>query len=93
MQWGGGGGWGGIRCIMVYVKMVNIEKRKDPGDEVRKDSQPSSKFESSSLFKRLSYLKVTEKCGSPAPAWRFNPLKCSTAASLYFSRAAPGGYK
>ena len=53
---------------MVYVKMINIEKRKDPGDEVRKDSQPSSKFESSSLFKRLSYLKVTEKCGSPAPA-------------------------
>ena len=69
MQWGGGGGgWGGIRCIMGDVKMVNIEKRKDPGDEVRKDSQPSSKFESSSLFKRLSYLKVTEKCGSPAPA-------------------------
>ena len=37
---------------MVYVKMVNIEKREDPGDEVTKDSQPSSssKIESSSLF-------------------------------------------
>ena len=39
---------------MVYVKMVNIEKREDREDEAIKDSQPSSKFESSSLFKRLS---------------------------------------
>ena len=53
---------------MVYVKMVNIEKRKDPGDEVRKDSQPNSKFESSSLFKKIIVFKNTEKCGSPAPA-------------------------
>ena len=37
---------------MVYVKMVSIEKREDREDEVRKDSQPSSKFESSSLFKK-----------------------------------------
>ena len=37
---------------MVYVKMVNIEKREDREDEVRKDSQLSSKFESSSLFKK-----------------------------------------
>ena len=29
---------------MVYVKMVNIEKLEDREDEVRKDSQPSSKF-------------------------------------------------
>ena len=46
---------------MVYVKMVNIEKREDPGDEDRKDSQPSSKFESSSLFKKIIVFKSYRK--------------------------------
>ena len=46
---------------MVYVKMVNIEKREDRGDEVRKDSQPSSKFESSSLFKKIIVFKSYRK--------------------------------
>ena len=50
---------------MVYVKMVNIEKRKDPGDEVRKDSKPSSKFESSSLFKKIIVFKSHRKMWFP----------------------------
>ena len=46
---------------MVYVKMVSIEKREDREDEVRKDSQPSSKFESSSLFKKIIVFKSHRK--------------------------------
>ena len=46
---------------MVYVKIVNIEKREDPVDEVRKDSQPSSKFKTSSLFQKIIVFKSYRK--------------------------------
>ena len=56
---------------MVYVKMVNIEKRKDPGDEVRNDSQPNSKFESSSLFKKIIVFKRYRKMWFPGASMTF----------------------
>ena len=71
MQWGGGGGGGETRGIMGYGKMVKIEKRKDPGDEVRNDSQPNSKFESSSLFKKIIVFKRYRKMWFPGASMTF----------------------
>ena len=88
----GAGGGGKQGALWSMWKWLILKNEKTLGTKSEKIHNQVQSLKVAHFLKRLSYLKVTEKCGSPAPAWRFNPLKCSAAASLYLSRAAPGGY-